>query len=108
LSEIRLLSGGQKSRVVLAALTLSLPTVLILDEPTNNLDLNTVSALGSALAAIEGAIMSVSRDLAFLKTVATTEIFHINGGQLERLNSVKEYETIAREAVEKQRNLLTV
>ena len=106
LREIGLLSGGQKSRIVLAALTLSLPSVLILDEPTNNLDLNTVSALGAALAAFEGCTISVSHDLAFLRTVASTDIFHLKCGRLERLDSVKEYEATARDAVQKQRNLL--
>ena len=40
------LSGGQKSRVALAELTLSAPDVIVLDEPTNNLDIESIDALG--------------------------------------------------------------
>ena len=43
------LSGGQKARVALAELTLSAPDVIILDEPTNNLDIESIDALGDAI-----------------------------------------------------------
>ena len=50
------LSGGQKARVALAELTLSAPDVVILDEPTNNLDIESIDALGEALREYEGRI----------------------------------------------------
>ena len=106
LRTIGLLSGGQKSRVVLAALTLPLPSVLILDEPTNNLDLNTVQALADGLRDFEGAIIAVSHDLSFLSTVASSGVYYLKKGELQLLESVKEYESIAREAVEQQRKQL--
>merc|ERR1711892_1278815 len=56
------LSGGQKARVALAELTLSAPDVVILDEPTNNLDIESIDALAEALNAYEGGVIIVSHD----------------------------------------------
>lgn len=56
------LSGGQKSRVALAELTLSAPDVVILDEPTNNLDIESIDALAEAISEYEGGVIIVSHD----------------------------------------------
>jgi len=56
------LSGGQKARVALAELTLSAPDVIILDEPTNNLDIESIDALGDAIKEYEGGVIIVSHD----------------------------------------------
>ena len=54
------LSGGQKSRVALAELTLSAPDVVILDEPTNNLDIESIDALAEAIGEYHGGVIIVS------------------------------------------------
>merc|ERR1719315_694833 len=56
------LSGGQKSRVALAELTLSAPDVIILDEPTNNLDIESIDALAEAIQSYQGGVIIVSHD----------------------------------------------
>jgi len=56
------LSGGQKARVALAELTLSAPDVIILDEPTNNLDIESIDALAEAIKEYEGGVIIVSHD----------------------------------------------
>merc|ERR550539_1021338 len=56
------LSGGQKSRVALAEVTLSAPDVIILDEPTNNLDIESIDALGDAIKEYDGGVIIVSHD----------------------------------------------
>jgi len=56
------LSGGQKARVALAELCLSAPDVLILDEPTNNLDIESIDALAEAIAEFKGGVIIVSHD----------------------------------------------
>ena len=63
------LSGGQKSRVALAELTLSAPDVIILDEPTNNLDIESIDALAEAISEYEGGVIIVSHDERLIRFV---------------------------------------
>ncbi|MCK9361467.1 ATP-binding cassette domain-containing protein [Patescibacteria group bacterium] len=68
---ISVLSGGERSRLVLAGLLLSRPEVLLLDEPTNHLDLETVEALGNALRRWNGTVLFISHSRTFVNLVAT-------------------------------------
>jgi ATP-binding cassette subfamily F protein uup len=71
------LSGGEQSRLLLARLMLSPANVLVLDEPTNDLDLPTLTVLEEALSSFEGAVLLVTHDRYFLDQVATDLIaFH--------------------------------
>ena len=65
-----LLSGGQKTRVSLAALVLQSPHVLVLDEPTNHLDYESIQALADALEQYPGAVLLVSHDRDFMQRLA--------------------------------------
>lgn len=56
------LSGGQKARVALAELCLGAPDVLVLDEPTNNLDIESIDALADAINEYKGGVIIVSHD----------------------------------------------
>ncbi|MFB4312404.1 ABC-F family ATP-binding cassette domain-containing protein [Actinomadura sp. GTD37] len=68
------LSGGERFRAVLASLLLAepAPQLLLLDEPTNNLDMASAAQLAQALAAYEGALIVVSHDMPFLRTLGIT------------------------------------
>jgi ATPase subunit of ABC transporter with duplicated ATPase domains len=69
--KIRMLSGGEKTRLVMARMLLEPPNFLVLDEPTNHLDLATKEMLLDALHDFEGTMLFVSHDRAFLKGSAT-------------------------------------
>ena len=69
LQPIQSLSGGQKTRVVLASCALLLPHILLLDEVTNNLDMDSIQALGEALQRYQGAIIAVTHDQHFAELI---------------------------------------
>ncbi len=68
---VRVLSGGEKSRLVLARMLFDPPNFLVLDEPTNHLDLETKEMLVAALHDFEGTMLFVSHDRTFLKGLST-------------------------------------
>jgi len=71
LTPIGRLSGGEKARLQIAGLILGGANVLVLDEPTNNLDLQAIEALESALEDFPGTILTVSHDRYFLERICT-------------------------------------
>ena len=75
------LSGGERSRVALAAATLRAPHVLVLDEPTNHLDLQTVEALEEALKTFEGSVVVTSHDRRLLREVCQ-DFYSVKGQRL--------------------------
>ena len=75
------LSGGEKSRVQLARLMVTSPNCLVLDEPTNNLDIASCEVLETALDAFSGTIVVVSHDRYFLDRVVD-RIFEVRDGEL--------------------------
>ncbi|MGW3971350.1 ABC-F family ATP-binding cassette domain-containing protein [Streptomyces ardesiacus] len=81
------LSGGERFRAALAALMLAepAPQLLMLDEPTNNLDMASVRQLTSALEAYEGALIVASHDLPFLKSLGITRWLLLEEGELKEI-----------------------
>ncbi|MEU6393556.1 ABC-F family ATP-binding cassette domain-containing protein [Streptomyces sp. NPDC046939] len=75
------LSGGERFRATLAALMLSepAPQLLMLDEPTNNLDMASVRQLTTALESYEGALVVASHDLPFLRSIGVTRWLLLDG-----------------------------
>ena len=84
------LSGGQRSRVALAAVSYVAPHVLIMDEPTNNLDLESVAALADCVKRFEGAVVVVSHDQYFVNEIAD-EAWVVNKGAVRKAKSFADY-----------------
>lgn len=82
---ISVLSGGEKTRVLLAKLLLSKPTLLMLDEPTNHLDSESVEWLEGFLRGYEGTVMIISHDRYFLDQ-SVNRIFEISNKRLIAYN----------------------
>ena len=73
-SPVKSLSGGERNRLLLARLFARPANVLVLDEPTNDLDIQTLELLEELLADYDGTVLLVSHDRAFLDNVVTSVI----------------------------------
>jgi ATPase subunit of ABC transporter with duplicated ATPase domains len=80
-ADVGLLSGGWKMRVALARILLMRPDVMLLDEPSNHLDIESLIWLEGFLEAFEGALVMTSHDREFMNRVVT-KIVEIDGGEL--------------------------
>ncbi|ODV96319.1 hypothetical protein PACTADRAFT_40584 [Pachysolen tannophilus NRRL Y-2460] len=78
-SRIRGLSGGQKVKLVLAACTWQRPHLIVLDEPTNYLDRDSLGALSKAIKAFEGGVVIITHSAEFTKNL-TEEVWTVNNG----------------------------
>jgi ATPase subunit of ABC transporter with duplicated ATPase domains len=76
------LSGGECARLIFCKLMIQKPNFLVLDEPTNNLDLESNNALNIALQKYEGTVLLVTHDEDVLEEVAT-RVWHFQGGKIE-------------------------
>ena len=85
------LSGGEKSRLALAALVRRRPNLLLLDEPTNHLDLEMRRSLSMALQSYEGALIIVSHDRHLLSTCADRIIVVADGGLTDFDGDLEDY-----------------
>ncbi|WP_309060039.1 ABC-F family ATP-binding cassette domain-containing protein [Streptomyces sp.] len=83
------LSGGERFRAALAALMLAepAPQLLMLDEPTNNLDMASVRQLTTALESYEGALIVASHDLPFLESIGITRWLLMEEGELKEITT---------------------
>jgi ATPase subunit of ABC transporter with duplicated ATPase domains len=100
LKPVKVLSGGEKVRCMLARMMLSGANILILDEPTNHLDLEAITALNNGLIAFPGAILFNSHDHEFVNSVANRIIeilpipeggASVSGGIIDRMMPFDDY-----------------
>jgi ABC transport system ATP-binding/permease protein len=100
-SPVRSLSGGERNRLLLARLFARPANVLVLDEPTNDLDIDTLELLEDLLQNYEGTVFLVSHDRSFLDNVVTsTLVFEGDGAWREYEGSVQDWLTQSRRARE--------
>ena len=89
--KIKVLSGGERARLCMAALLLGDYNILVLDEPGNHLDVETVESLASALDAYQGTVIFTSHDRHFMKRVATSIIEVRDGTVKNYLGNYDDY-----------------
>lgn len=92
LKKCRVLSGGEKVRCLFAKLMLECPNILVLEDPTNHLDLESITALNEGMKAYKGNILFSSHDAELLQTVANRIIvFKKDGTIVDKQMSYEEY-----------------
>ncbi|MCX5694745.1 MAG: ABC-F family ATP-binding cassette domain-containing protein [Candidatus Omnitrophica bacterium] len=88
--KVKVLSGGEKSRLILAKLLINPPNFLLLDEPTTHLDVDAVDALVRALKNYEGTIAFISHDIYFVSSVANN-VFEVKNGRIRKFPGTFDY-----------------
>ena len=101
LKKVNVLSGGEKMRCMIARMQLQNANCLILDTPTNHLDLESIQAFNNNLVAFKGNILFSSHDREFINTVANRIIELTPSGTIDKLMSYDEY--IYDEAIKEQK-----
>ena len=101
LKKVNVLSGGEKMRCMIARMQLQNANCLILDTPTNHLDLESIQAFNNNLVAFRGNILFSSHDHEFINTVANRIIELTPSGTIDKLMSYDEY--IYDEAIKEQK-----
>lgn len=90
MKKVSVLSGGEKVRIILSKMMLSKANVLILDDPTNHLDLESITALNDGMIAFKGALLFASHDYEFINTTANRIIEVSANGMVDRLDTTYE------------------
>lgn len=91
LKEANVLSGGEKVRCMLSKLMLSNANVLILDDPTNHLDLESITSVNKALEDYKGVLLFTSHDHQFISSIANRIIFIGENGILDRKTNFEDF-----------------
>lgn len=89
--KVKVLSGGEKVRCMLSKLMISASNVLLLDEPTDHLDMESITALNNSLIKFPGVILFSSRDHQIVQTTANRIMEIVNGQLIDKITTYDEY-----------------
>lgn len=99
--QIKVLSGGEKVRCMLSKMMLEQGNTLLLDDPTNHLDLESITSLNDALVSFNGSVIFTSHDHEFISTIADHLVEISDNGSIDRAETTYD-EFLAHEIVRKQ------
>ncbi|MCL4409664.1 MAG: ATP-binding cassette domain-containing protein, partial [Gammaproteobacteria bacterium] len=109
---VRALSGGEKNRVMLAKILLRESNLLVLDEPTNDLDIDTLELLEQVVVEYPGTVFVVSHDREFIDNTATSVLLFEGAGKVTEIvggfNEVAHYQAAQQEVSEKAKEKGTI
>ena len=89
--KVKVLSGGEKVRVMLSKMMIMGANVLLLDEPTNHLDMESITALNNGLIKFPGVALFTSQDHQFIQTIANRIMEITPGGLIDKISTYDEY-----------------
>ena len=104
--KMRVLSGGEKVRVLLSRMMIMGSNVLILDEPTDHLDMESITALNNGMIKFPGVLLFSSRDHQIVETTANRIMEIVNGKLIDKITTYDEY--LANDEMARKRQVFTV
>ncbi|WP_333646959.1 ABC-F family ATP-binding cassette domain-containing protein [Lacrimispora sp.] len=104
--KVRVLSGGEKVRCMLSKMMISGSNVLMLDEPTDHLDMESITALNNGLMKFQGVLLFSSRDHQIVETTANRIMEIVNGQLIDKITTYDEY--LASDDMARKRQVFTL
>ena len=104
--KVNVLSGGERVRVMLSKMMILASNVLIIDEPTAHLDMESITALNNGLIKFPGVILFTSQDHQFIQTIANRIMEITPGGLIDKISTYDEY--LENDEMARKRQILSV
>ena len=106
IKQVKVLSGGERVRVLLSKMMIMATNVLILDEPTNHLDMEAITSLNNAVIKFPGVVLFTSQDHQFLQTIANGIIEITPHGLIDKVSTYDEY--LENDEMARKRQIMTI
>ena len=106
IKQVKVLSGGERVRVLLSKMMIMATNVLILDEPTNHLDMEAITSLNNAVIKFPGVVLFTSQDHQFIQTIANRIIEITPHGLIDKVSTYDEY--LESDEMARKRQIMTI
>ena len=104
--QVKVLSGGERVRVLLSKMMIMATNVLILDEPTNHLDMEAITSLNNAVIKFPGVVLFTSQDHQFIQTIANRIMEITPNGLIDKVGTYDEY--LESDEMARKRQIMTI
>ena len=104
--QVKVLSGGERVRVLLSKMMIMATNVLILDEPTNHLDMEAITSLNNAVIKFPGVVLFTSQDHQFIQTIANRIMEITPHGLIDKVSTYDEY--LENDEMARKRQIMTI